>query len=82
MSEQEEQLVQLGYVLEKIARPHRCDEALPTDIRNSLWQLGFQCHDLTSREELIPQLWARKRSLQMMVPPTWGGPSATPPSAA
>jgi hypothetical protein len=82
MSEQEEQLHQLGDVLAKIARPYSVDEALPSEIRNSLWQLGFPCHDLTPREELIARLWARKRSLQMMVVPTWGGPGMTPPTAA
>jgi hypothetical protein len=81
MSEQEQQLVQLGDVLAKVARPHRVDEALPSELRTSLWQLGFQCHDFTPREELIAQLWARKRNLQVMLPPTWGG-GITPPSAA
>jgi hypothetical protein len=82
MSEHEEQLVQLRDVLSKIARPHGVDEALPSEVRTSLWQLGFSCHDLTPRQELIAQLWARKRSLQMMVMPSWGGPGMTPPTAA
>lgn len=82
MSEHEELLVQLGDLLAKIARPYSVDKALPSELRTSLWQLGFPCHDFTPREELIDQLWARKRSLQVMVMPTWGGPSFNPPSAA
>ena len=82
MSEHEELLVQLGDVLAKVARPYSADETLPSELRASLWQLGLPCHDFTPREELSAQLWARKRSLQMMVPPTWGGPGTIPPSAA
>jgi hypothetical protein len=82
MSEHEELLVQLGDVLAKVARPYGVGEALPNELRTSLWQLGFPCQDFTPREELIAQLWARKRSLQMMVIPSWGGPGSTPPSAA
>jgi len=67
MSEHERMLVQLGEMLSKIARP--C-------------QLGFPCNELTSREELIARLWARKRTLQTAIQPEWGGPGVTPPTAA
>ncbi len=70
MSEHEELLLQLGDVLARIARPHRVDEALPQEVKASLWQLGFPCHELTPREELIAQLWARKRILQGVTPPS------------
>lgn len=82
MSEHELLLVQLGDVLSKVARPHRCDDELPADVRQSLWQLGFPCSELTSREELIASLWARKRSVLTAMQPGWGGPQVTPPAAA
>ena len=68
MSEHERLLDQLGEVLSKIARPYRCDDVLPVDVRASLWQLGLQCNELTSREELMQF--------------EWGGPGVTPPTAA
>jgi hypothetical protein len=86
MSEQELQLLRLGELLSRVARPHRSDDVLPVDVRTALWQLGFPCTELTSREELISRLWARKRSLLTAMPPGWGGPSdrggLTPPPAA
>ena len=82
MSDHEEALYRVGQMLAQIARPYRVDESLPIDVRTNLWQLGFACNEMTPREELIARLWARKRSLQIMVPPQWGGPGATPPSAA
>jgi hypothetical protein len=82
MSDHEEALYRVGQILAQIARPYRVDESLPTDVRTNLWQLGFACSDMTPRVELIARLWARKRSLQIMVQPQWGGPGATPPSAA
>jgi len=75
-------LVLLGEALSKIARPHRADDELPLEVRANLWQLGFPCNELTTREELIARLWARKRSLVTAVQPEWGGPGITPPSAA
>jgi hypothetical protein len=82
MSEHERMLVTLGRLLEQIARPHTPQEELPVHIRTSLWQLGFQCSERTTREELIPRLWARKRSLLSTVGPEWGGPGPSPLSAA
>jgi len=82
MSEHELMLVQVGEVLSKVARPHRCDDALPVDVRAALWQLGFACNELTSREEVIVRLWAKKRSLLSTMQPGWGGPGVTPPTAA
>ena len=82
MSDHEEALYRVGQMLAQIARPYGVDESLPIDVRTNLWQLGFACNEMTPREELIARLWARKRSLQIMVPPQWGGPGATPPSAA
>jgi len=82
MSEHELLLVQLGDVLSKVARPHRCDDQLPPDVRQTLSQLGFHCTELTSREELIAGLWARKRSVLTTMQPGWGGPTVTPPAAA
>jgi hypothetical protein len=82
MSEHEEMLFKVAEVLSQIARPFRLEDAIPIELRTSLWQLGFPCNDLTSREDVIARLWARKRSLQVMVQPQWGGPGATPPSAA
>jgi len=82
MGEHERMLVRLGKILEQIARPHPCDEALPIEVQASLWQLGFPCNELTPREELIPRLWARKRTLLMGIGHEWRGPGITPPSAA
>lgn len=75
-------LIELKDALRKVARPYACDQALPVDVQASLWRLGVPCDEATPREELVAQLWARKRSLQMSVQPPWGGPGATPPSAA
>jgi hypothetical protein len=82
MSDHEEALCRVGQILAQIARPYRVDESLPIDVRTNLWQLGFACNEMTPREELIARLWARKRSLRIMAQPQWGGPGATPPSAA
>jgi hypothetical protein len=82
MSEHEMMLVQVGEVLSRVARPHRCGDVLPVDVRAALWQLGFPCHELTSREEVIARLWAKKRSLLSTMQPGWGGPGVTPPAAA
>lgn len=75
-------LIRLGQMLDAITRPHRCDEALPVDVRATLWQLGVPCNDRTPREELVARLWERKRSLLTAINPGWGGPGITPPSAA
>jgi hypothetical protein len=82
MSEQERMLVRVGKVLEQVARPHPCDAVLPAEVLSSLWQLGFPCTEVTRREELIPRLWARKRTLQLAVGTQWNEPWLTPPSAA
>ncbi|HSS60231.1 MAG TPA: hypothetical protein VLK30_02100 [Candidatus Limnocylindrales bacterium] len=82
MSERERMLVRLGRMLEQIARPHSCNESLPTEVQAGLWQLGLPCTELTPREEIIAGLWARKRSLLTAIGPEWGGPGLTPPSAA
>ena len=82
MSERELMLVQLGQALNRVARPHQCDEALPAELQTRLWQLGVPCDELTPREQLVASLWARKRSLSLAAQPTWGGPGATPPNAA
>lgn len=82
MSEQELMLIQVGQVLSRVARPHRCDEAIPVDVQARLWQLGLGCDEATSREDLIARLWARKRTLQVNFQPTWRGPGPTTPAAA
>jgi hypothetical protein len=82
MGEHERMLIRLGKMLDQIARPYGCEEMLPAEVRASLWQLGFPCSELTTREELISRLWERKRSLLMVTGPDWGGPQLTPPSAA
>ena len=82
MGEHERMLAQLGVMLAKIARPHRADDELPLDVRAGLCQIGFPCDELTTREELITRLWARKRILLSGIQSDWGGPGVTPPSAA
>ena len=75
-------LVQVGEVLSRVARPHRCDDGLLVDVRAALWQLGFPCDELTPREDIVARLWAKKRSLLSNMQPGWGGPGITPPAAA
>lgn len=82
MSEQELMLIQVRQVLSRVARPHRCDEAIPVDVQARLWQLGLDCDEATPREDLVARLWARKRTLQVNFSPTWGGPGPTTPAAA
>ena len=81
MSEHELMLVELGELLARVARPHRCDDVLPVDVQATLWQLGLPCTELTSREDVIARLWAKKRSLLTAMEPV-GGPGVTPPAAA
>ena len=81
MSEQELMLVQVGQMLDQVARPHGCDDVLPAAVQASLWRLGVPCDELTPREQVIALLWARKRSLSSAVQPQWRGPQATPPAA-
>jgi hypothetical protein len=78
MSEQELMLVQVGQVLEQVARPHRCDDVLPVEVQATLWRLGVPCDELTPRDELVSLLWARKRNLSL----AWSPPGQTPPTAA
>jgi hypothetical protein len=82
MSDHELMLVRLGELLSKVARPYRCEDSIPADVRAALWQLGLPCSEVTSREEVIASLWSKKRSLLTAMPPGWGGPGVTPPAAA
>jgi hypothetical protein len=82
MSEHELMLVQVGEVLNRVARPHRCDAPLPADVQASVWRLGLACDGQTPLDDLVARLWARKRSLSVAIQPAWDGPGATPPSAA
>ena len=82
MSEQERMLVKLGEVLAQIARPHRVDELIPVELQATLSKIGVSCSELSPRDEVIAQLWARKRSLLMAMQPDWGGPGVKPPHAA
>jgi hypothetical protein len=82
MSEHELMLVQLGELLSRVARPYRCDDVLPGEVQATLWQLGVPCTELTSREELVARLWARKRSLLTTMQRGWSGPGVRPPPAA
>jgi hypothetical protein len=84
MSEQERMLDRLAEMLSQVARPHALDDdEVSLEVRSRLCQLGFPCSELTTREELISRLWARKRMLMAAMQPQWGGgPGITPPSAA
>jgi hypothetical protein len=82
MSEQDLMLVQVGQVLQAVARPYSCDAPLPGHVQASLWRLGVPCDDQTPREQVVALLWARKRSLSSAVQPPWRGPGVTPPNAA
>jgi hypothetical protein len=82
MSEHERMLARLGEMLSQLARPHAVEDELSLEVRSGLCQLGFLCSELTTREELITRLWARKRLLMAAMQPQWGGPGVTPPSAA
>jgi len=82
MSEAELMLLQVGQVLSKVARPHRCDEAIPVEVQAKLWQLGVPCDEAPPRAELIARLWARKRTLRVNFQSALGGPRPMPPAAA
>ena len=83
VSEHERMLSRLGEMLSMLARPYSVeDDGLPLEVRSGLSQIGFACGELTTREELIGRLWARKRMLMAAMQPQWGGPGVTPPSAA
>jgi hypothetical protein len=56
MSEHELMLVQVGHVLNQVARSHLCDAPLPADIRARVWRLGLSCDERTPREDLVAQL--------------------------
>jgi hypothetical protein len=81
MTDHERTLARLAEVLSQVARPHGVEDDLPPEIRSSLWQLGFPCTELTSREELIARLWARKRILMAAMQPQWGGGPGAPTAA-
>jgi hypothetical protein len=72
----------LDRALDRVARPHRCDEALPVELQANLWRLGVPCDAQTPRDELVSLLWARKRNLSLAFQPRWDGPGTTPLSAA
>ena len=82
MKDRERLLARLSELLAQISRPHSCDAAIPVEVQANLWQLGVPCETNTPREDVIAQLWARKRTLQTAFMPLWGGPEATPPTAA
>ena len=82
MSEHDLMLVEVGQVLNRVARPHCYDAPLPADVQASAWRLGLACDEQTPREDLVARLWARKRSLSVATQPTWDGPLTTPPNAA
>ena len=82
MSEQQLMLVQIGQALDRVARPHRCDEALPVELQANLLRLGLPFDAQTPRKELVSLLWARKRNLSLAFQPRWDGPGTTPLSAA
>ena len=50
MGEHERMLVRLVAILDQVARPHGCDEALPIEVQAGLCQLGFPCDEQTPRE--------------------------------
>ena len=82
MSEQELMLAQLGHALNQVARPYSCDEPLSAETQANLWRLGVPCDERTPREEVVSLLWARKRNVSLAFQGGWGGPGATPPTAA
>ena len=82
MSTRELTLVDIGQALARVARPHRCDEALPVEVQVKLLRLGVPFDARTPRKELVSLLWARKRNLSLAFQPRWDGPGATPPNAA
>ena len=64
-------LVEIGRPVGRVARPHRCGEALPVEVQANLWRLGVPCDAQTPREELVSLLWARKRNLSLAFQPRW-----------
>jgi hypothetical protein len=70
MGEGERTLVELGDLLSRVARPHRCDDALGAEVQVSLWKLGLPYSINTTRQDLVAQIWARKRSVLAETPPS------------
>jgi hypothetical protein len=70
MSEHERLVYQVGHLLSQVARPHRCDDGLPDEVKVGLSQLGLACTEQTSRQELIVRLWALKRGALTVMPPS------------
>ena len=82
MSERELMLVRLDQALDRVTRPHRCDEALPAELQANLLLLGVPFDARMPRQELVSLLWARKRNLSLAFQPRWDGPGTTPLNAA
>jgi hypothetical protein len=70
MGEHEWLLLRLAQALSQVARPHRCDEAIPDEVHALLLQVGVPHSRRTPRKELIETLWARRRSLLGVTPPS------------
>jgi hypothetical protein len=60
VSDQELVLI-LDTALAQVTRPHLSGEPVTPIVRDALHQLGLVCDESTPREDLIAQLWERKR---------------------
>jgi hypothetical protein len=60
VSDQELALI-LDAALTEVTRPHLSGDPVTPIVRDALRQLGLVCDESTPREDLIVQIWERKR---------------------
>ena len=68
----------LDQVLDQLTRPSLPDASLPSSVRDQLRSLGVQIGRSPRREELIAQVWGRKRPLMRQL---YAFDDPTPPCA-
>jgi hypothetical protein len=71
------ELSELDRVLDLLTRPRLVGRRVPDSVRSELLSLGVQLGRPSGRQDLIRQVWSRKRPL-MRQP---GGPNDLPPCA-
>lgn len=58
-----QELYRLDKVLAQLTRPSLPGSGLPPSLRDQIRSLGLPVHRATRREELIAEVWGRKRPL-------------------
>lgn len=73
-----QELYRLDKVLAQLTRPSLPGSGLPPSLRDQVRSLGLPVHRATRREELIAEVWGRKRPLLRRL----DTPDDTPPACA